>query len=241
MQPVEKQAQESIKEPDSADKAKVQKDPRAPQAQQTQGQGINLAIKESKDPEVLKIKEEIDAVKKERITSIIKIKETRRRLAYKEAESVAIAKLLSMGSEEEKKAQRKKIGYLKKLKNRLEFKISTEATSLAAEKDLVRKIQEVNKDLNEAYKTVRLERKAEFIKNDIQEYKTLLADLDKQVLEKDKKLDELYNRLRKLLNIEGHQRQKAKKKPAPMPAQEINLEDIAVIKKKDKKVRADEE
>ena len=196
-----------------------------------------------------KIKEEIDQVKKERSDVIIRIKDSRRRLSYKEAESVAIATLLKMekdkaqGKEDEK---RRKIGYLKKMKNTLEFKIATEASSLAAEKELVRKIEQINKELNEAYKVVRLERKADLIKSDIEQYRKILTESEAKITEMDKKLDELYDKLRKLLGIERGkhmkpQQLKERRKPQPMPVQEINLEDIAVIKKKEKKAVDDEE
>jgi uncharacterized coiled-coil DUF342 family protein len=112
---------------------------------------LNNAIKESKNPEVGKLKEEIDAVKRQRSDVIIKVKENRRRLNYKEAEAVAIARLLAIEKGKDKDdAKRKKIGYLKRMKNKLEFKISTEASSLSSEKELVRQIEEINKELNDA-------------------------------------------------------------------------------------------
>ena len=205
------------------------------------------AIKEGTNPEVPKLKEEIDAVKKERSELIAKIKDTRRRLVYKESEAIAIAKLLNIEKgNEENNEKKRKIGYLKKMKNRLEFKISTEATSLAAEKDLVRRIEEINKELNDAYKLVRLERKSEFVKKDVEDCKAQLQQLEAKIAEMDGKLDELYDRLRKILGIkkqrEEHGRPMQQRRPQapPLPMQEINLEDIAVIKKKPKKEVASE-
>ncbi len=206
---------------------------------------LNNAIKESKNPEVAKLKEEIDAVKKKRTEVIIKVKENRRRLNYKEAETIALTRLLEIEKNKDKdNAKRKKIGYLKRLKNKLEFKISTEATSLAAEKDLVRKIEEINKELNDAYKAIRLERKSEFVKKDVDEIRKNLLELEAKITEHDKKLDEHYDKLRKLLGIERSRHiskpQSARKK-VQASSQEINLEDIAVIKKKDKKPSNDED
>jgi uncharacterized coiled-coil DUF342 family protein len=209
-------------------------------ARQQYNNALNDAIKESKDPEVAKLKVEIDGVKKLRNEAIAKVKESRRRLSYKEAEAVAITRLLAIEKgKDANNAKRRKIGYLKRLKNQLEFKIATEASSLAAEKDFVRKIEEVNKELNDAYKAIRLERKSEFLKKDAEDYKKLLAELELKIAEHDKKLDELYDKLRKLLGIERGRHGKpasVKKKPQARPmSQEINLEDIAVIKKKAKK------
>jgi uncharacterized coiled-coil DUF342 family protein len=206
---------------------------------------LNNAIKESKNPEVGKLKEEIDAVKKQRGDTIAKVKENRRRLNYKEAESVAIGRLLEIEKGKDKdNAKRKKIGYLKRLKNQLEFKISTEAQSLTAEKDLVRKIEEINKELNVAYKVIRLERKTELVKSDIEECRKNINEFELKIAEHDKKLDELYDKLRKLLGIERAKRVKPatkKRVQSQQMPQEINLEDIAVITKKSKKATQDED
>ena len=194
-----------------------------------------------------KLKEQIDAVKKQRSDIIVTVKAARRKLNYKEAEAVAIASLLKMEKEKDADgAKRKKIGYLKKIKNTLEFKIATEASSLAAEKELVRKIEQVNKELSEAYKGIRLERKSDLVKKDIEDYKKVLLESEAKITEMDKQLDNLYDNLRKLLGIERGKRakpqqQREKRKPQPMPMQEINLEDIAVIKKKEKKAVEDDD
>jgi uncharacterized coiled-coil DUF342 family protein len=206
---------------------------------------LNNAIKESKDPEVAKLKEEIDAVKKERGDAIAKVKDNRRRLNYKEAESVAITKLLDIEKAKDKdNSKRRKIGYLKRLKNKLEFKISTEAQSLTAEKELVRQIEEINKELSVAYKAIRLERKTELVKSDIEECRKNINDYETKIQGHDKRLDELYDKLRRLLGIERAKRAKPAQKKRVQSQQmppEINLEDIAVIKKKDKKPVEDED
>ncbi len=165
-------------------------------------------------------------------------------MGYKEAESQAISKLLTMEHERDKNNEkRRKIGQLKRLKNRLEFKIATEASSLSEEKDLIRKIDEINKELSEAYKSIRLERKGEFVKGDIEEYRKRLTELEAKIAETDKVLDGLYERLRKILGIRRErkeERQRKRMQPKPQ-IQEINLEDIAVIKKKEKKQESKEE
>jgi uncharacterized coiled-coil DUF342 family protein len=206
---------------------------------------LNDAIKSSNNPEAARIKTEIDNIRKQRSTVIVQIKDTRRRLSYKETESQAIAKLLQMEKQNDKANQsRGKIGQLKRIKNRLEFRISTEATSLTAEKDLVRKIEEVNRELNEAYKSIRLERKSEFIKGDIDSYRKRLLELEARVAESDKALDGLYEGIRKILGIKRQKPEELKRQKRPSQksqTQEINLEDIAVIKKKGKKQEEKEE
>ena len=200
---------------------------------------INEIVKESNNAEAKSIKDKIDAMKKERGEIIYRIKDFRRRIMYKQAEGAALEKFLEMekasGAGE---AKRKKIGYLRRVKSGLEFKVATEAGSLAAEKALVRKIAEVNAELNDALKSVRMERKSGLIKDDIKEYTEQLQVLNKKVMDMDKELDDLYKSLRKTLNIPYDKKRenaaKQERRPHPKPV-EINLEDIVVIKKRGEK------
>jgi uncharacterized coiled-coil DUF342 family protein len=150
-------------------------------------------------------------------------------------------------SEEEGKQTRNKISKLKKMKNVLEFKIATEATSLAAEKKLVREIDDVNKQLHDEYKKIRLKRKAEFIKNDIEEYEKSIKEISKDIDVYDKQLDELYDKIKSYLGIKkNYEHEKKMQKPRRereqqiMHQQEVNLENIAVIKTVKKKKVDDE-
>ncbi len=198
-----------------------------------------MLVKESNDPEAAKLKDDIDSLRKERAELISKIKERRRRLSYKEAESAAISRLLAMKKEEDKDgAKRRRIGYLKRMKSRLEFKISTEASSLAQEKDIVRKIGQINSELDDALALVRLERKTELVASDIEECKKDITDINVRIGGLDGRLDEIYSALRRKLNIakwQGGKLEAKRKKIQQAPVQDINLEDIAVIKKKESK------
>ncbi len=185
----------------------------------------------------MKLKGDIDNMRKERNKLITKIKDSRRRLRYKEAESAAIQTLLKMKKEEDKDdSKRKRVGYLKRMKTRLEFKISTEASSLSQEKDIIRKINDINQKLNEALAGVRLERKLLFVTKDIEDYKKAITEVNSNIAELDARLDGLYVSLRKSLGIGNWQ----SKPQTPKRVQQqqpggINLEDIVVIKKKEAK------
>ena len=213
----------------------------------TEGAGSNAAgkislgklVEESKNPEAERIKKEIDSIRDQRSKLIGKLNEFRRRLAYKEKEAIAVDKMLKMeGQKEHPKGGR--IGYLKKMKSQLEFKISTEASSLSEEKALVRKIDEIGKQLDEALALIRLERKRELVKGDIEQFRKGILDLDKEIIGMDVKLDAVYTELRKVLGIGGWNKHGTgssgkpmhKKKAPTTQIQEINLEDIAVIKRK---------
>ena len=202
---------------------------------------LNDIIKEANNAEAEAIKKEIDEMRKLRGRLISKAKEFRRRLSYKESELISVDKQLKVERDPVKEeANRKRFGYLKKMKNTLEFRISTEAKSLNEEKELIRKINEINAELNESLKFVRMERKLELVKKDIIMFKNGLMDTDKAIAELDVKMDARYVDLRKSLGIGSYQskpmtrpKEHRKKSQAP-PSQEVNLEDIVIIKKKGK-------
>ncbi len=210
---------------------------RAADTEAPQHKSLNDLIKESGSPQALEVKKAIDDMHKERSALIVQIKRARSRLEYKELELTAISGFLE--SEKTKAAHDPKNGgSLKRMKNRLEFRLSTDAKmSLAGEKEIVRRINEINAQLDDYYKVVRLERKVGFIKGDIEQYRTSLAGLEKKVSDMDMALDDMYRNLRRLLGVSRQKTTKARQKPRhiQIQQQEINLEDIAVIKKKEPK------
>jgi hypothetical protein len=88
-----------------------------------------------------------------------------------------------------------------------------------------------------------MDRKLGLVKGDIIECKTKLAELEPKIMEIDTKLDLMYTELRKKLGITKRPMPEQKpryqgrgREERPRQQQrneEINLEDIAVIKKKD--------
>ncbi len=208
------------------------------QASQTPARkSLSVLIKESSNPEVANIKAQIDECRKQRDGLITEIKDYRRKLEYKEAENAAISKFVESAKDN---VDVKKIGYLKRQKNRLEFKLSTEARmSLDDEKSIIRKIAEIDGQLEGLLKFVRLQRKIGYIQDDIKNYTEKLNETDRKIRELDTKLDDLYVSIRKALGIRGgrggEQQKPARKRPVQQITQpEINMEDIAVIKKKGK-------
>ncbi len=141
----------------------------------------------------------------------------------------ALSKLSSMNTESVN------IGRLRRMKESLEFKISTEAHTLNSEKDLIRKLNAIEEDLGKAIKIFKMKKKLNFIVGDIAQLKKEIDEYDKKIEESNKKLDELYGELRSLTEFKRptrrperreHEHQKEPK------AMNISLEDIAVIKKK---------
>ncbi len=201
----------------------------APAVQATPGIAA-AAPRDSKTDEIRKL---IDEEKKKIPPLIDSIKRSRRRLSYKLAEKAAMEKLATMS-----KDTTREIGYLRKRKEQLEFRIATEAFSLQAEKDLIRKKSEIEAQLEEALKSFRLKRKVEYINKDIEELTKQINEIEGKINEVDRKLDELYSNLRKMTG-------QARRRPRPegggprkapeVKQVEISLADIAIIKGKEKK------
>jgi uncharacterized coiled-coil DUF342 family protein len=200
-------------------------------------------IKTSTDPEVQKLKVEIDLLKRQRSEFVAKMRESQYRLNYKVAEKAAIAKLIELEKQKAKASQgREALSKLKRMRHSIEFKISTESLSLAQEKSMVRKINELNAQIDESLKLERLERKRGLVGSDIETYQKALESVVKSITETDAKLDVLYSGIRKALGIRKRrpkeaQQQQARGAPRPQQKQnqEINLEDIVIIKKKEGK------
>lgn len=163
------------------------------------------------------------------------IKSARNRLAYKMADKQAISQLSQIS-----KNTTKNIGLLRRKKEQLEFRIATEAFSVEAEKDLIRKRNEIDRELEDALKSFRLRKKLEFIDKDIEQLGKQLTELDAKIKESDKALDVLYNEFRAITGA-GERRQRGerdhnnrdrKQQRDQQKPQEVSLADIAIIKDK---------
>lgn len=156
------------------------------------------------------------------------------------SEKSAIAQLAQISH-----TKTKDIGFLRRKKEQLEFRISTEAFSLEAEKELIRKKATIEKELNEALASYRLKKKEEFLNKDIESLGKRVADLEVRIKESDKKLDVSYSRLRQLTGEE--RRRSGLGRPERKPPREqqksvdISLADIAIIKDKKKEKEQDED
>ena len=182
-----------------------------------------------KEQKINDIKKVIEGEKTLRLGLIDGIRRFRRRIAYKQAEHAALSKLISMTPMERGKS----IGYLKRYKEKLEFKISTEASSLSAEKELIRKINEINEELDKAIKSYKLRKKVDLIVGDIEEITKQIDEQEKKILESNKKLDDLYSNLRSLTGFRGERYNNVEKKASkPRKNVEISLADIAIMKDK---------
>ncbi len=176
------------------------------------------------------LKKEIEQEKMKRSSIIRDIKSARNRLAYKLADKTAISQLSQIS-----KNTTKNIGFLRRKKEQLEFRVATEAFTVDAERDLIRKKNEIEKELDEALKSFRLRKKLEFIEKDIDQLGKQLTELDAKIKESDGRLDILYSELRSITGAERKRQQRpdGKRQQREQPKQqEVSLADIAIIKDK---------
>ena len=194
-------------------------------------EGSSSEVKKATPTQNEELMKAIEEERKKKSALIDELRRYKRRLAYKLAEKEALVKLNAENSANRKGT--KNIGYLRRKKESLEFRISTEAFTLSAEKDLIRKKQEVEAELNEAINNYRMKRKAEFVDGDIEELTKKSEETYAKLQELEKRLDVLYGNLRKQ---RGQHREK-KHEFHQAPVQEVSFADIAIIKdkKEDKK------
>lgn len=183
------------------------------------------SVAQPPDPIKLQIEEE----KKKRGELIEQMRRLRGKLNYKQTEQAALSKLSAINKTVAN------VGKLKKMKSSIEFKIATEASTLSAERELIKRLSEINEELDEALKSYRFRRKLELVSKDMEDIGKALESFKTQVLEVDKKLDELYSSLRERT---GWKRSREEKKTRRAPKREehfeVSLEDIATIKNKNK-------
>lgn len=121
---------------------------------------------------------------------------------------------------------------MRRRKEALEFRISTEAFTLEAEKDLIRKKNEIDAELQEAINSYRLKRKIEFVAGDIESLGKSIEETTKELQELEKRLDVLYTGLRRQRGASQPRQQRPR--PVEQKNAEVSFADIAIIKK-DKK------
>ncbi len=191
-------------------------------------QTVNAAEAKKQEPV-----DELEAAKRRRGEFLDSIRRYKRKLAYKLEEQEAIKKLADMS-----KKNTKNIGYLRRRKENIEFRISTEAYTLDEERELIRRKNEVDAELEEAIKSYRLRRKQEYIVSDIAELTKRIAEAEAALGEAEKKLSEIYASYRKKQDWEP--RRKEERKHTEPRHDEISLADMAIIKdRKEEKEKED--
>lgn len=151
-------------------------------------------------------------------------------IANKEAEIVAITKLVEI----EHKKGSFNIRQLKRLKEKFEFKLTTEARSLADERELIRHIGEVDAKIDYAYRIMRLKRRSELLAGDIVRYKAELEELRKKIREAEASFAAANAHARGASAHDQYKKARHGAEQREKPAG-INIEDIAIIDKRSSK------
>ncbi|MHB1830506.1 MAG: hypothetical protein ACYCO0_03880 [Candidatus Micrarchaeaceae archaeon] len=174
------------------------------------------------------LKKSIEEERKRRFDIIREVKAARNRLAYKIADKAAILQLSEIS-----KSATKNIGFLRRKKEQIEFRIATEAFTVEAEKDLIRRKAEIDTELDHALKSFRLRKKLEFINKDIEDLTKKVDDSEAKIKESDGKLDVLYSGLRAMSGEAKRRQNPDRKQQRQQPKlQEVSLADIAIMKEK---------
>ncbi len=206
------------------------------------GPSLGELVRNSNNEDAKRLKEEIDTLRKKRDKLISEIRSYKRTLNYKRDEYSALSKFLET---ETNKPDQAEISKLKKQKNRLEFKLSTEPRiSLDQERDMVRMINEISTELNSKLRYTGLQKKERLLKGDIEHLSAKMDEVFKELNSMNEVFDKMYSDLKKMLGIrEGETNAKRNdrkrfeqdRRHQKAPDQGINLEDIAVIKRKPNK------
>lgn len=198
---------------------------------------IGVMVKESDNEDAKRLKSEIDSLRKKRDRLISEMRSARRTINYKHEEYAAFSKFLETDAN---KPDQRDIIRLKREKNRLEFKLSTEPRmTLDTERELVRRIEETGAELNSKLRYAGLAKKSELLKNDIDKYSARIESISTELNEMNTRFDKMYAELKVMLGIKPApaMRQKMPNRPQRPEKkhniqEEINLEDIAIIKRK---------
>ncbi len=191
------------------------------------GQPLAPTQEKPAETELDKLRKEIDETQKKRSMLVFDTNRLRHRLAYKKEEYEAVRKLVDLNTDRGKNA-----GRLRRMKEELEFRISTETATVNQEKELLKKLGSIQNELEEANKFYRLRKKTELVEKDIVGLSKVVDEQSVKIKEIDKTLDALFDRLRKSTGgARQHAHVEHEKKINVKKPFEISLEDIAVIKK----------
>jgi len=191
----------------------------------------------------------IEAIENRKEELFAKLKGVSGRLKYKIYE----ARVVRGALEDKMKETGINARELRRRKERLEFRIATEATSLAKEREMMKDMKVIDKELAKATEVEKLERKLRFVEGDIRAAETEIEQIKRGIDEakaeikamrdgaKEKRTEEREKvweeKKRQQLMQKKEEREKEMKKELEpfmggIDAQGVELGSIAVIKKK---------
>ena len=182
-----------------------------------------------------------EALEKEKVGLLERLKEADRRYRYKVYEAKALSEMLEKRKKENPLPPAREI---RKNIHRLEFIISTEARTLKQERELVKEVRSWEKKFSGAIEVERMERRLVFISEDIKraeqqvkEFETRMNELRAKVHEK-QSAEHKSRKEKKLLDLKRKVEEEKLKEIKPFMKKNedgrVDLGEICVIKKKEK-------
>jgi len=166
------------------------------------------------------IKSKIDELETQKSGLIDKIKKINRRLRYKQYEKKALEPFLekTKGVAVEPVRRRKRI---------LEFKIATQAYTPKLEREWLKEVKKVDKQLEELREVERARRKNRYIDKDIEECETAVKEIETglKILRED--LKKLYDAMREFRSVARKAAGEEKRAQEEM----VSLGDLALMEK----------
>jgi len=168
------------------------------------------------------IKAKIDALEKEKAELIDRIKKINRRLRYKLYEKKALEPFLE-------KTKDVAIEPIKRKKRILEFKIATQAYTPKLEKEWLKEVKKIDKELEGLHEIEKARRKSKYIEQDIEEAKKEISEIETNLKKLREDLKKLYGTMRELRNAARKAASAEKREEGELVA----LGDLALIEKEE--------
>jgi len=168
------------------------------------------------------VKTRIDELESRKGGLIEKIKEVNRRLRYKKYEQKALAPFVEQTKDI-------RIGPIRKQKNAIEFKISTQAYTPRLEREWLKEVRKLDEKLKEVREIEWARKKKKLVDRDVE-------DAESDVLKIEDKLKKIREELKKLYG-DARMIKTASKRGVKIGKFEddmVTLEDLMVIEKKEK-------
>lgn len=150
---------------------------------------------------------------------IEKIKEINRKVLYKKYELKALEPFLKETSQVDTLPIRKTI-------SKLEFKLSTQGYTLKREREIVKMIKELEKELKKIEPIEKARKKKKFVERDLQDLGAQAEDIEKQ-------LKEIRERIIELQKIRKSMKKELARKKKIEDTELVSLEDVVVIEKEE--------
>lgn len=168
------------------------------------------------------IRSKIDELEKQKSELIDKIKKINRRLRYKQYEKKALEPFLE-------KTKSVAVEPVRRRKRILEFKIATQAYTPKMERDWLKEVKKVDKQLDELREVERARRKSRYIEKDIKEGEDAVKEIetDLKVIRED--LKKLYDAMREFRSAARKAAGDEKRAQDEM----VSLGDLALMEKEE--------